>query len=220
MAGIQNFSNFEEDFLGAGVLSSSASDNQQAILVYDKSSAGTPTYVRGGVGGEATLTLDATSEEEIVLLYFGDNLDFDIDLVQSIRVRCKQGQASLGSSSDIIIGMASEKNDDWDTVAEGAAFRCIGGNDIVVESDDGVNNNDDVATGESLSNSYVDFYIDFAGGKSDVKFYVGGSRVASSTSFDMSNYSGGLQPYVQLRKSGGTDTDSLVVDYIVVESKR
>ena len=220
MAGMQNFCNYEDDFLGTGTFQTVAGTNQTEWLVYDKSSSGTPTYTRGGIGGLATLALAANSEEEIVLLYHGDDLNFDIDLVQSIKVGLKQGQATLGSSSGIIVGLASAKNDDFDSVDYSAAFRCVGSNSIVCESDDGVNNNDDVATGKSLSNSQIELYIDFTGGKSDVRFYVDGERVAASTTFDMSNYSGGLQPYIQMSKSTGTDTDSLVVDYVRVESKR
>jgi hypothetical protein len=62
--------------------------------------------------------------------------------------------------------------------------------------------------------------IDFTGGKSDVKFYIDGARVAASTTFDMSGYSAGLQPYVQIQKTSDANTDSVVVDYVYVISKR
>jgi hypothetical protein len=79
---------------------------------------------------------------------------------------------------------------------------------------------DDIATGVSLVATYKKFYIDFTGGKSNVKFYVDGARVAASTTFDMSNYSAGLQPYVQHQKTADTNTDSVVIDYINIVSKR
>ena len=77
-----------------------------------------------------------------------------------------------------------------------------------------------MATGATLGSTYKRFVIDFAGGKSDVKFYVDGARVAASTTFDMSNYSAGFQPYVQIQKTADTNTDSVVIDYIKIVSKR
>ena len=91
---------------------------------------------------------------------------------------------------------------------------------MVVESDDGTVDNDDVATGQSLVNAYKKFVISFAAGKSDVRFYVDGVRVAASTTFDMSNYSGGLQPLIQLQKTADANTDSVVIDYVKVISRR
>ena len=217
---------YHDDFLGHGALSSSQSDSDW--LIDDTSSSGTPTYVKGGIGGEATLTLAATSESENVCLHHGDDLNFDIDLLKRIEFRIKGGQAALGSNSSLAFGMCSARNDAIDSIAEQACVRVVGSDDttaVVCESDDGSNNNDDVATNQVLANSYKRFVIDFAGGKSDVKFYMDNgdgflSRVASATTFDMSNYSAGLQPFVQIQKSTGTDADAVVIDYINIESNR
>jgi len=100
------------------------------------------------------------------------------------------------------------------------SFRLIGSNAILCETDDSVNDKDDVATGVSLSTTYKRFFIDFTGGKSNVKFLVDGQRVATSTVFDMSNFSTGLQPYIQLQKTASTNTDSVIVDYIEITSMR
>ena len=62
--------------------------------------------------------------------------------------------------------------------------------------------------------------IDFTGGKSNVKFYVDGERVAAATTFDMSGYAAGLQPIIQLQKAANTNVDSVVIDYVRIESKR
>jgi hypothetical protein len=217
---------YHDDFLGHGALSSSQSDSDW--LVDDTSSSGTPTYTKGGIGGEATLALAATSEAENVCLHMGDDLNFDIDLLKRIEFRIKGGQAALGANSQLAFGVCSARNDAIDSIAEQACFRVIGSDDttaVVCESDDGSNNNDDVATNQVLANSYKRFVIDFAGGKSDVKFYMDNgdgalSRVASATTFNMSNYSAGLQPFIQIQKTTGTDTDSVVIDYVHIESNR
>lgn len=215
-----------DDFLGHGELPSSQSDSDW--LVADTSSAGTPTYTKGGINGEATLALASNTEVENVCLYHGDDLNFDIDQLKRVCFRVKMGQSALDSATSVAFGVGSARADSIDAIAEAALFRVIGADDttaVVVESDDGTNDNNDVATGQVLADSYKEFVIDFSGGKSDVKFYMdNGSgdlqRVASSTTFNMSNYSAGLQPIIQIQKTSDSNTDSVVIDYVRIESGR
>lgn len=221
MAGIQDFLEYCDDFLGHGALPASQSDSDW--LVDDTSSSGTPTYTKGGINGEATLAFDSQEEAQNICLHHGDDLNFDIDLVQRVEMRVKMGQAALDATSSVAFGLASARNDAIDSIAAHASFRVIGSADttaLVVETDDGTNDNDDVSTEKALTNAYKKFVIDFTGGKSNVKFYVDGERVASSTTFDMSNYSAGLQPYLQLQKTSDANTNSVVIDYVKIVSKR
>jgi len=218
MAGIQDFLEFCEDFLGPQTLTASPTNSDRWDIA-DTSSAGTPTYTVGGVNGEATLAFDAQSEVQNVCLFQSDVLNYDIDLIQRIEFRVKT-VASLDSATSLAFGLATARNDAIDSIAAHASFRLIGSNAIVCETDDGTTDKDDIATGTTLVATYKRFVIDFCGGKSDVKFYVDGTRVASSTTFDMSAHTTGLQPYVQLQKTADTNTDSVVIDYIKIVSKR
>ncbi len=218
MTGIQNFIEYADDFIGHSLLA--ATQSHDAWLIADTSSAGTPTYVRGGVGGAATLTLDTQAEAENVCLYHGDDLNFDIDDIDHIEVRVKQEQATIDSTSQISFGLASARNDDIDLIAHAALFRLVGSNAIVVETDDAVLNNDDVATAEVLTSSYRKFVISFASGVKDVRFFVDGARVAASTTFDMSNYTGALQPLLQIQKTSDTNGDGVSIDYVKIVSRR
>lgn len=217
MAGIQDFIEYCDDFLGHGALPASQSDSDW--LVDDTSSSGTPTYTKGGIGGEATLLLASTSEVENVCLHHGDDLNFDIDDLLTVEMRVKT-VASLDSATTIVVGMGSARADDPDAVAANAFFKLAGSNAIVVETDDGTTDNDDVATGQSLVATYKKLVISFASGKSDVRFFIDGQRVAASTTFDMSGYSAGLQPIFQIQKTADTNTDSLTIDYIKITSRR
>lgn len=217
MAGIQDFQEWCDDFNGAVATFPTSADPATPWLVDDTSSAGTPTYTKGT--SEAALTLASNSEVENVCLHFGDALDFDIDDLINIEFRAKV-TASLDSATTVVMGMGSARNDDPDSIAEAALFKLAGSNSIVVESDDGTNNNDDVSSGASLNATYKKFVISFAGGKSDVRFYVDGERVAASTTFNMSNYSSGLQPIFQIQKTADTNTDSLTLDYVKVCARR
>lgn len=218
MAGLQDFVKFEDDFLGSQSLTASPAGSDIWDIA-DTSSAGTPTYTIGGINGEATLAFDSQEEAQNVCLFMSDRLNFDIDLIQRIEMRVKT-VASLDSATSLAFGLASARNDAIDSIAAHASFRLIGSNVVVVESDDAVTDKDDIATGASLVATYKRFVIDFTGGKSDVKFYIDGARVAASTTFDMSGYSAGLQPYVQIQKTSDANTDSVTVDYVYIVSKR
>lgn len=218
MAGIQDFVEFCEDFLGPQTLTASPT-NGDLWDIADTSSSGTPTYTVGGINGEATITLESTSEVQNVCLFQSDVLNYDIDKIQRIEMAVKT-VAALDTATSLAFGLCSARNDTIDSLAAHASFRLIGSNAVVVETDDAVTDNDDVATGVSLVATYKRFVIDFTGGTDDVKFYIDGVRVAASTTFDMSGYTAGLQPYVQLQKTADTNTDSVVIDYIKILSKR
>lgn len=201
----------------------------------DDSSAGSPT-VGGLAGGGVRLAFDSQAEAQNLCLYFGDVLAFDIDELISFEIIAKT-IATLDAATSLAFGLASARNDAIDSIAEACLFRCIGDNNVVVESDDGTNNNDDVATGVTLGATWQRFRIDFAarrttqeppslslGGKSNVAFYAGNARgsmrrVAQNTRFDMSNYAGGLQPFIQLQKTSDANTDNLDILEVCVEVK-
>lgn len=221
MSDIRDFQIFYDDFNGAVATLPTSADPATAWLVDDTSSSGTPTYTKGA--SEATLTLAATSEIENVCLHFNDALDFDIDLIQRVEMRAKIGASTFTSGSILCFGLGSARDDTANSVVANAWFRMEGASSttqVYVETDDGVRDNDDVATGVTLGTAYKEFVIDFTGGKSNVKFYIDGKQVASGTTFDMSGYSLGLQPIVQLQKAANTNVDSVVVDYVKVTCKR
>jgi hypothetical protein len=222
MAGIQDFVEFVEDFLGPQTLTASPTGSDLWDIA-DTSSAGTPTYTVGGINGEATLAFDTQAEVQNVCLYMSDKLNFDIDKLLRVEMAVKMGQAAVDATTSLAFGLASARHDAIDSIAAHASFRVIGSGSttaVVVESDDGTTDKDDIATGATLINAYKRFVIDFSGGTSDVKFYIDGVQVATSTTFDMSGYTAGLQPYVQLQKTSDANADSVVIDYIKIVSRR
>lgn len=220
MSGIQDFEIYCDDFVGASV-TFPTSANIGTPWVTDVTGAAPPTHVRAG--SEATLTLTSAEQAQILGLHHNDSLAFDIDDIQRVEMRVKLGAATFTSGSILVFGVASARNDTADSVGEHAWFRMEGANSttqVYVETDDAVRDNNDVATGLTLGTAYKRFVIDFTGGKSDVKFYIDGQRVAAATTFDMSNYAGGFQPLVQLQKASNTNADVCKVDYVKITSKR
>lgn len=221
MAGTQDFSTFTDDFFGADTFATAGQGSPWAIA--DTSAAGTPTYatVSPSATGEVQLKLAATSEAENVCLSFGDVLCFDIDNIQRFEARVKVSGMTTGT--ELVFGLGSARNDTTDSVAANAWFKMVGATSttaVVVETDDGTIDRDDIATGQTLGTTYKRFVIDFTGGKGNVKFYIDGNRVAASTVFDMSNYSASLQPIIQIQKGVNTNVDSVTIDYVEVCCKR
>jgi hypothetical protein len=119
--------------------------------------------------------------------------------------------------------MCGDHNLDKDTVTEAAWFRFDASLVCKVETDDTTNNNDDIATGHTAVAGTYDIYrIDFTD-LTDVKFYINGTRVASGTTFDMSNLTAGeqqMQPYFSLDKTSGTGLGDINIDYVKIFSNR
>lgn len=221
MAGMQDFETFVDDFNGAVATFPTSADPATAWLVDDVSVTGTPTYTKGT--SEATLTLNNDNAAVIVALHFNDALDFDIDDIQRVTMRVKIGASTFTSGSILCFGVGSARNDTANDVTANAWFRMEGANSttlVYAETDDGTRDVDDISTGVTLGTTYKDFVIDFTGGKSNVKFYIDGVRVCASQTFDMSAYSSGLQPIIQIQKAANTNADSVVVDYIEIVSHR
>lgn len=221
MAGMQDFEIFVDDFSGTVATFPTSADPATAWLVDDVSVTGTPTYTKGT--SEATLTLNNDNAAVIVALHFNDALDFDIDDIQRVTMRVKIGASTFTSGSILCFGVGSARNDTANDVAANAWFRMEGANSttlVYAETDDGTRDVDDISTGVTLGTTYKDFVIDFTGGKSNVKFYIDGVRVCASQTFDMSAYSSGLQPIIQIQKAANTNADGVVVDYIEIVSHR
>lgn len=229
MSGIQDYWEFVDDFFGAGTFLAAPLGGDLWDIT-DTSAAGTPTYVYvdGSSTGEVALDFDSQAEAQNICLSNKNILQFDIDKIQGAEFRVKMNQAAADATTSLAFGLTGDRNDAIDTIAQAALFRVIGADSttaVVVETDDGTTDNNDVATGQTLVAAYKTFKIDFSNGTSDVRFFMDDgngslSRVASSTTFDMSAYTGSLQVLVQLQKTSDANTDGVTLDYVKVWGKR
>lgn len=220
MAGLQDFERYVDDFVGSSV-TFPTSANIGTPWITAVTGAAPPTHVRAG--SLATLSLTSASQAQILSLHHGDSLAFDIDDIQSIEMRVELGAATFTSGSILVFGLGSARNDTANDVAANAWFRMEGANSttqVYVETDDGTRDVDDIATGQTLGTSFKKFYIDFTGGKSNVRFFINDTQVAKTRTFDMSGYSAGLQPIIQLQKASNTNADVCIIDYVEIVTKR
>lgn len=206
---------------------------------YTVKTGGTPTVLTDD--GLMVLDLDTTDEAQTAALYAGNELGFDIDDLLQVDFWVKLSSATVDAQISAAFGMCSAINADPDSIAAGAWFRTYGSNLILCESDDGTNDNDDVATGQSLGTTIKRFTLDFAsgittvvpppsaGGKGNVLFSCHSAQgvsvpVARNTRFDLSNYAGGLQPFAMISKgaassAAGSKEASLYVQRIRIKHK-
>lgn len=208
-----------DDFMGTAVVTAYESDSMWRVT--DTSALGSPTYTKDAAahGGAITLKFSNTNEVQNLCLNFNNKLQLDIDQLLDIEFQVKT-VASLDTATTLTFGLCTDRNDNPDSTTNNAQFKLSGSNAIVCETDDGTNDNDDKATGLSLVATYRHFRISFAGGKNNVKFYIDDQHVATSTTFDMSNATGQLQPFVQLQKTADTNEDSVSVDFIFWRARR
>lgn len=201
-----------EDFLGAEL---NTTDGRWAKV---EVAGGSGSAVADAHAGEYALALASTSEAEDAVLYHGNRKTFDID--SELIFECRAKITTPGTGTTVVFGLAGAHNLDKDSVAQHAWFRLQAGLDLLVESDDGTTDVDDIDTTTNLvSDSYGIFRIDLTD-PSDVKFYLNGQRKASTTTFDMSAFSGRLQPYFSLDKASGTGTATLTLDWVRVTATR
>jgi hypothetical protein len=223
-----------EDFMGAMAPADQGSPGTSPWVIKDTSSSGSPTKaVASGDGGRLTLTFASTNEAENLCLYLNDMLNFDID--KEPIAKCRFLIPALDTNDQVAFGLASARNDAIDSITAHASIRAIGSNALVVETDDGTTDNDDIATAVTLTAATMyEFMVDCTD-KTDVKFYyratLGGTWVqlapygpggtaAIPTKFDMSVYTAGLQPYLQFQKSTGSQVTAMTIDFIGCRGKR
>ena len=211
---------FYDDFLGGDGGSPMAGT---AIWNIVDVNAATEGFVVDSVNGVFRLFLDGTdANDEDAVLYHGDNRTFDVD--NGLIFETKIDVAHLPTlTAEGVIGMCGDHTLIKDDALESAWFKLDGSGAIVVETDDTTNDNDDVATGvTAVPGTPNIFRIDFTT-LANVKFFIDGVRVATGTTFDMSNLATTeliLQPYFSLEKTGDAGVGTFDIDYVKIWSNR
>lgn len=191
--------------------------------LHDTSSAGSPTALCATAnGGAAVLTLAADSEAEVLAIFQNDVLPFDLALIQNVSFTVSV--SGVDSATTITFGVGSARNSTADSVAVHAWFRMEGSastSNLLVETDDGTTDNDDNATGTTLSSTLKKCTIDFSNGLSDIRFFVDGQRVAASETFTLASITAdqNVQLQATVQKASGTGTPALTISNVEIQYK-
>ena len=211
---------FVEEFKGAA--GGSVFDGTMIWNVIEVGVSTNPTVAVVADKDQFLLHLSADSEAQDVVLYHSDNKTFDVGEGLIFETRVNMAVAP-GTGVVAVFGMCGDHNLDKDSNTEHAWFRFDASMACKVETDDTTNDNDDVATGvTTVAGTYNIFRIDFTD-LTNVKFFIDGTRVATATTFDMSNLTAAeqqMQPYFSLDKASGTGLGDINIDYVKIFSNR
>lgn len=216
MRNIGDYIEFLDDFIGA------APDAVSRWSLNDTSSAGTPTQAYEADETALTLACDSQSEAQVCGYDFGDKLQFDIDDNPIFIARFKV--PTITTNEEVVIGMGAAWNDTLDSNVAHAWFRLKANMDLLLETDDNgsVDESED-STVNMSADAYLWVKIDFAD-TSDVLFYTGTDgktwTARAPATFDMSNYTAGLQPMFAVLKASGATTPSISVDVLKIITDR
>ena len=215
MKNIGDYVEFVDEFVGA------APDAVATWSLNDTSSAGTPTQTYEADETAITLACDSQSEAQVCSYDFGDKLQFDIDDNPIFIARFKV--PTITTNEEVVIGMGAAWNDTLDSNVAHAWGRLTANMDLLLETDDGSADESEDSTVNMTADTYLWVKIDFAD-TADVLFYTGTDgktwTARAPKTFDMSNYTAGLQPMFGVLKASGASTPSISVDVIKVMADR
>ncbi len=218
-------------FRGAGVPPVAADSGP---FVRDVDAGGTVTANQGAI----RLQIPAAAGASRATVFQADSLPFDISDIIRVEMLVKSDIDLANNPNTILaIGLCHNFDATLDNMI-GVYFRSEGDNKLLVESNDGVRNIDDIETGFDIQPEFQRLAIDFArgtntqsfpsvstGGVSDIRFFAGNATGAlrdirtGGTRFDLSAHAGGLQLFAQIEKTAGADVGSLWIRDICVTVK-
>lgn len=210
-----------DDFLGGNV--AFTADSSEVVTFWAKrtvSGAGSPATVAkyaDGLNGYVSCALTSASEVQEAALYFDDQRTFKAG--QGLFLEARISLAVLPTAtSEIFVGF-------WGDTAAGGSnhrldFHWSASGVVYCETDDNTTDSGDISSGVTLvANQWAILQID-ASNASNVKFYINGNRVCSSTTFAYTATTTYLQPYFGCYKPANAGVGTLAIDYVRVWSAR
>lgn len=217
----------DDDFLGDWPAAASALSGQGPYAWTKTETNALGVISSDQPNGVLKFSADAVAEAATCALYMA-NSPVDIDKQPIFEAIVAVYDIGDDAAVDIDFGLASDTHaTDFEAIAAFAAFH-LDGNDLSLKchSDDNVVDTAAVDTTVDLvDDTFYAFKIDCTD-KSDVKFYYrpltssDWIRVASATTFDISNYTGALTPIVMVEKTNNDSTFDVRVDRVRVQAQR
>lgn len=204
---------FYDDFLGNAINSTNWGTRDTG--------AATEAVVADAANGVVGLALDATNEVQLAGIDWANNRTLVLNQGLIFETCFRLSVLPTGSVVSCV-GLCGDHNAAVDTVAESIWFRADGNGQITVETDDTTNETSKVATGITLTTAdWIVARIDCTT-PAGILFFINGNRVASSTTFNMSQVPAlALQPVARIGKeAGATSVGTLQVDYVRAWQKR
>lgn len=186
----------------------------------------TGDYLADAAGGVYEIAHDATGEAQSGQVTWNNQLMIDPTKspIFEARVRLNFAGATFSADQRAVIGLCSDHTnaeDALDAVVSNVWFRIEGASlNILAESDDGANDDDDNDTGfDIVDNAWTIFRIDMTD-LDAVKFYVDGELSAITLDAGALTGSNLLQPIFCIQRDAGAELEKLDVDWYRVRAFR
>lgn len=182
--------------------------------------AGDATFVADAAGGQIQVSLTSASAKQEGAIYFGDQRQFDLTKGVFLEARVKLGTLPT-SGSKFFLGLFGDYADGPDSITYSLNFAANGDGAILCEKDDNATDQSVASTVVATTAEWHILQID-ALNPADIKFYIDGIRVLSTTTFNYAATGANaiLQPYVGIYKASGTSVGTVQVDYLKVYAGR
>jgi hypothetical protein len=210
---------YREDFVGPGKLVIPAAGSAESGMDWVKKivGSGPPTVagVASAIGGQAACTIEATSEKQDAVLYWGDQKALDATKGLVFEARFKLSVLPSASGVQAVIGVASDWIDGPDNNTCYLQVGATANGVLLVRSYDGVTQISASAGVTLLTTTWAIVRID-ATDVTDVKMYINGAKVTTTgqINFAATSTLAVLQPYCAMYKPSGTGVGTLTVDYV------
>lgn len=212
---------FYDDFMGAGHLSIPTAVSPGSYWCSKIVGAAPPTVGAVPNAGVIQIALAATSEKEDAVFYCADQRAYTVNLGMVYETRI-QLPVIPTAGSKAVIGVAAAWADGQNNIAQYLRFACNGNGTLLCESQDGTTQLS-VSTGITIATTteWHILRID-ASDVTNVKFFVDGNQVCTSTIFPFAATGIGaqVQPYASLYKASGTSIGTMAIDYIAIGQNR
>jgi hypothetical protein len=197
-----------------------------AVLPWTVTKTGTDEtadYVANAVDGILRFTCGGTSEAQTMRVDHGDQLMINVS--KQPRFECKikpaPAGANYGTTTRLVVGLASAYNATLDNVVTNAWFRLGDHADLNIycEADDGTTDTDDSDTGADWV-AATDLALMVAIDSALVAhFYVNGTEVKTASLAALAANTA-VQPIIAFQRASGTVLDVVNIDWIKVTWKR
>lgn len=216
----ENYIGFEDDFVGAAL---NTTDGKWGTTIVK--TAGTPlAQLRANEpDGVVELVLDTTAEQQVAELNWGDQRN--IALAKGPVFYTRLQFVGMGASRTAVWGMGTDRVTNPDNVTASVWFKTDASAALLIESDDNTTDNDDIATGITITEGANVWYKIDCSDISAVRFSI--KRASDKqwlnvgTALSMAAGTARiLQPIIQLQKTGGASNPYMRVDYVGVVWER
>ena len=214
---------FYDDFLGADLVIPATGSPESGVRWVKKIVGAAPPTVAvtaNGVNGLLACTLTSTSEKQNAEAYFEDQLCFSV--LQGLVFEARFALTVLPTlAGEMVLGLISAWADGLDAATYSAFVTADGSGEIICEKDDNATDESTTSGVTLTAGVYAIARIDCTD-IADIKFFVNGNRVASSTTFDWaaSAANSKVQPVIGCYKASGAGVGTLTVDYVKVWQNR